>query len=288
MTDIIQLTLIGISQGCIYGLIALGFVMIYKATEMVNFAQGEIMMVGSFVAWTFVVDLGLNFWFGVSLAILAMALFGYLLDAVVVRRILGQPMFSIVILTIGIGIILRAGAGMIWGNEPLTMPTPFNGNSFIAGAQIGNERLAIIGISMMLIGVLWAFFRFNRWGIAMQAASQNQLAALYLGIPVRVIYSAVWGGAALISTVAGTLLSPITMIEPLNSFLGIKAFAAAIIGGFASLPGAVLGGIIIGVSEALCGAYAPEFKEIIGYIIMMIVLTIRPQGLFDRIHLKKV
>jgi branched-chain amino acid transport system permease protein len=288
MTEFVQLILIGVSQGCIYGLIALGFVMIYKATEMVNFAQGDLMMIGSFVAWSFVVGLGMNFWAGLLAAVLTMAVFGYVVDASVVRRIIGQPQFSAVILTIGLGIILRAVAGIVWGNEPLTMPTPFSGNSELMNAVIGNERLAIIIATVLLIIVLWAFFRYSRWGIAVQASSQNQMAAYYLGIPVRVVYSAVWAGAASISTLAGVLLAPITLIEPLNGLLGIKAFAAAVIGGFGSMPGAIFGGIAIGLAEAFAGAYAPETKETIGFVLMLVVLTIRPQGLFERTYRKKV
>jgi len=288
VSDVIQLLLIGITQGCVYGLIALGFVMIYKATEMVNFSQGDLMMLGSFVAWTFVVDLGLGFWTGFALAILVMAAVGFLIDSVIVRRIIGQPQFAVIILTIGLGIIMRAAAGMIWGTQPLSMPTPFTGTSSIGGAIIGNERLAIIAATVILITGLWAFFRYSRWGIAVQASSQNQLAAYYVGIPVRVIYSSVWAGAAAISTVAGVLLAPITLIEPLNGFLGIKAFAAAVIGGFSSMPGAVVGGIIIGVAEAFSSAYFPFVNETIGFIIMLVVLTIRPHGLFERTHRKKV
>lgn len=288
MTEFLQLLLIGVSQGCVYGLIALGFVMIYKATEMVNFAQGDLMMIGSFVAWTFIVSLGMNFWLGAGLAILAMVIFGLLLDAVVVRRVMGQPQFAVVLLTIGLGIMFRALAGIIWGNEPLAMPTPFRGLGNLSGVVIGNERLAIIVTTVLLVAVLWAFFRYNRWGVAVQAASQNQLAAYYLGIPVRWVYSAVWAGAAGISTIAGLLLAPITMIEPSNGLLGIKAFAAAVIGGFGSMPGAILGGVVIGVAEAYSGAYAPQVKEIIGYAIMLAVLVVLPHGLFERGYRKKV
>ena len=288
MTDFLQLLIVGISQGCIYGLVALGFVLIYKAAEMVNFAQGELMVVGSFVAWTFIAGMGFSFLIGLLAAVVTMAVFGFLLDIVIIRRIIGQPQFSVIILTIGIGIILRAGSGMIWGNQPLTMPTPFQGNSEFFGAVIGNERLAIIGATVFLIGGLALFFRYSRWGIALMASSQNQLAALYLGIPVRFIFSAVWAGAAVISTIAGIMLAPITLIEPLNGLLGIKAFAAAVIGGFSSLTGAIVGGIIIGLAESFTGAYMPVVKETIGYIIMLVVLMVRPRGLFERAYQKKV
>ena len=124
MNEFLQLLIVGISQGCIYGLMALGFVMIYKATEMVNFAQGDMMMLGSFVAWTLIMDLGMPFWLGVPATLIIMALFGALVDILIVRRVIGQPQFAVIILTLGLGIIFRAAAGMIWGQVPLTIDSP--------------------------------------------------------------------------------------------------------------------------------------------------------------------
>ena len=288
MAEFLQLLIIGISQGCVYGLIAMGFVMIYKATEMVNFAQGDIMMLGAFVAFTFSAIVGLNFWLSLLAAMAVMMVFGFLVDAVVVRRIIGQPQFSIVILTISLGFIFRSAAGMIWGQNPLSIETPFGGSSNFAGAVIGHDRLAIMGGTIVVVAAIWAFLRFSRWGIAMQAASQNQLASFYVGIPVKLVYSGVWGLAAVISCIAGVLLAPITLIGTLNGFLGIKAFAAAVIGGFGSLPGALVGGLIIGIAEPFAAAYLPEVKNIIGYLIMFAVLMLRPEGLFATIYQKKV
>ena len=288
MAEFLQLLIIGISQGCVYGLIAMGFVMIYKATEMVNFAQGDIMMLGAFVAFTFSAIVGLNFWLSLLAAMAVMMVFGFLVDAVVVRRIIGQPQFSIVILTISLGFIFRSAAGMIWGQNPLSIETPFGGSSTFAGAVIGHDRLAIMGGTIVVVAAIWAFLRFSRWGIAMQAASQNQLASFYVGIPVKLVYSGVWGLAAVISCIAGVLLAPITLIGTLNGFLGIKAFAAAVIGGFGSLLGALVGGLIIGIAEPFAAAYLPEVKNIIGYLIMFAVLMLRPEGLFATIYQKKV
>lgn len=288
MAEFLQLLIIGLSQGCVYGLIAMGFVMIYKATEMVNFAQGDIMMFGAFVAFTFSAIVGLNFWLSLLAAMAVMMVFGFLVDMVVVRRIIGQPQFSIVILTISLGFIFRAAAGMIWGQNPLSLDTPFSGSSTFAGAVIGHDRLAIMGGTLVVVTSIWAFLRYSRWGIAMQAASQNQLASFYVGIPVKLVYSGVWGLAAVISCIAGVLLAPITLIGTLNGFLGIKAFAAAVIGGFGSLPGALVGGLIIGIAEPFAAAYLPEVKNIIGYLIMFAVLMLRPEGLFATIYQKKV
>jgi branched-chain amino acid transport system permease protein len=288
--ELAQLIVGGVAQGCVYGLIALGFVLIYKATEMVNFAQGDVMMLGAFMALTFIGTMGMNYWLGFLLAALAMAVFGYLLDALILRRIIGQPQFAIVILTISLGFIFRSAAGFIWGHETQSFPTPFTNRSLNAGGLIlPLETLSTIAGTLILAGLLFLFFNYTRIGNAMQAASQNQLAAYYMGIPVKRINSLIWALSAVVATVAGVLLSPTSLVDPGIGFLGIKAFAAAVVGGFGSLIGTVLGGLIVGVSETLAGRFLPTgFKEIVAYLIMLGVLFVRPQGLFSTIQRKKV
>ena len=288
--ELLQVLITGLGQGCLYGLIALGFVLIYKATEIVNFAQGELLMLGAFFAVTYVGILGLPFWLAFLLTIASMAVFGYLLDMLVIRSMIGESPFSVIILTISIGFILRSVASGIWGSDILSLETPYSGEmADIAGLVIGQEYLVVIAGTIILSLVLYLFFRFSSLGIAMQAASQNQLAAYYMGIPVKRIFSLIWAISALVAAVAGTLMAPISLVSPQMGFLGIKAFAAAVIGGFGSLPGALVGGLIIGSSEQLAGTYLPTgFQEISAYVIMFLVLTVRPQGLFAQIQQKKV
>ncbi|HJU32512.1 MAG TPA: branched-chain amino acid ABC transporter permease [Hyphomicrobiaceae bacterium] len=288
--ELLQLIVGGTAQGCVYGLIALGFVLIYKATEMVNFAQGDLMMLGAFVAMSLIGTMGMNYWLGFLLAALAMAVFGYLLDAVVLRRIIGQPQFAIVILTISMGFLFRAAAGFIWGHEPQSFETPFTNRIINAGGVIlPLESISMIAGTILLAALLYLFFTYTKLGNAMQAASQNQLAAYYMGIPVKRINSLIWALSAIVATIAGVLLSPVSLVDPSIGFLGIKAFAAAIVGGFGSLLGTVLGGLIVGVSETLAGRYLPPgFKEIVAYLIMLAVLLVRPQGLFSTTQRKKV
>lgn len=290
--DILQLLIGGIANGCIYGLVALGFVLIYKATEAVNFAQGDMMMLGAFVTLAFVNEdwWGMNFMVGVLLAIVVMAVLSYLLEVVVIRRLFGQPQFAVVILTIALGFVIRFVAGVIWGHEPQSLETPLAGKSIdLGGIALGYDELFVILVTAVLTLVLWLFFARTRLGIAMQAASQNQLAAYYMGIPVKLISSLIWAVAGITATVAGVLFASKGAIDPASGLLGIKAFAAAVIGGFGSLPGALAGGLIIGIVEPLAQFYgAPGYSQIAPYAIMLLVLVLKPNGLFAQIQQKKV
>ena len=181
MIDFLQQLFSGVALGCVYGLIALGFVLIYKATEVVNFAQGEVMMIGAFLSYTFIATMGLNYWLGFAMCIVCMAIIGSLLERLVVRPILGYPQFSIVMATIGLGLVLRALAGIIWGTDDLRIETPFTGGVVNVGQLVLSlDSLSIIAATAVLCAVLYAFFRFTRLGIAMQATSQNMLAAYYM------------------------------------------------------------------------------------------------------------
>ena len=288
----IQLVISGIAQGCIYGLIALGFVLIYKATETVSFAQGELMMLGAFGGLAGSTLLGFPFWVSVLGTLAAMALFGVLTERLVIRPILGQPAFSIVMLTIGIGYVARGAITMIpaIGTETHTLPVPYKDQVWRLGELVlSAEQVVVIGVTAVLCALLYAMFRFTRLGIAMQAASQNQLAAYYMGIPVKRLNGLVWGLAALVAAIAGLLLAPITFVYANMGFIGLKAFPAAVVGGFGSLPGAIVGGLIIGVVESLAGFYLPEgFKDTAAYIVVLVMLMVKPNGLFGEKLRKKV
>lgn len=290
MLDLIQQTIGGIALGCVYGLIALGFVLIYKATEVVNFAQGELMMLGAFLSFTFITTLGFNYWVGFALAVICMGVLGTVMERAVVRPILGYPQFSIVMATIGLGMVLRSLAGMFWGTDDLRIETPFTGGVQRFGSLvIANDSLSIIVATVLLCVVLYSFFRFTKVGIAMQATSQNMLAAYYMGIPVKRVFSLIWAISAMVACMAGVLLAPITFIHANVGFLGLKAFPAAVLGGFSSIPGALVGGIIIGVVETLSGFYLPEgFKDVAAYVVLLVVLLVKPEGLFGTRTLKKV
>lgn len=290
--EIFQLLIGGLANGCIYGLVALGFVLIYKASEGVNFAQGDMMMLGAFVALGLgnSDQMGLPFGVAVIVAMVLMFGIGWGIERVVVRRIFGQPQFALVILTIALGFVLRFAAGSIWGYSPLVLETPFAGMNFrVAGVVIGMADILAIVVTLVLTSGLWAFFAFTRIGLAAQAASQNQLAAYIVGVPVKRVNALIWGLSGVVATVAGVLYAAKGAIDPNIGLLGIKAFAAAVIGGLGSLPGALLGGLLIGVVEPIAARYAPgELAQMSPYIIMLIVLVTRPGGLFAQIQAKKV
>jgi branched-chain amino acid transport system permease protein len=288
----LQLVISGIAIGCIYGLIALGFVLIYKATETVSFAQGDLMMLGAFGGLAGMTMLGFPFWAAVLAAIAAMAIFGVLLERIVIRPILGQPAFSIVMLTIGIAYVARGLITMIpnIGTETHTLPVPYKDQIWKLGALVLNvEQMVVIAATAVLCAGLFAMFKYSKLGMAMQASSQNQLAAYYMGIPVKTLNGLVWGLAAAVAAIAGLLLAPITFVHANMGFIGLKAFPAAVVGGFTSLPGAIVGGLVIGIVESLAGFYLPDgFKDTAPYVVVLIMLMVKPNGLFGEKLRKKV
>ena len=288
INDVIHLGIIGLSQGCAYGLIALGFVLIYKATEVVNFAHGEFMMLGAFAVLAISESTGWGFWPSFVLGCLTIGAVGYLVDAQVMRRIIGESQASVFILTVAFGFIFRSLAGMIFGWNTQSLDTPFDGKISLGGIEVGTDRVAIVVATVLLVAVVYLFFGRTRVGIAMQASSQNQLAAYYMGIPVKRLVSVTWGIGAMIAAAAGVLLAPVTQVDTTIGLLGIKALAGAIIGGFGSIPGALLGCVLIGVIEPFADYFLPGIKGVSAYVVMLIVLFVRPEGLIVQTYQKKV
>jgi branched-chain amino acid transport system permease protein len=288
----VQIVIGGVSQGFVYGLIALGFVLIYKATEAVNFAQGELMMLGAFCGLALATWGGLPYWAVLLGSAAILAVIGFIVEFALLRPVFGQPSFSAIMVTIGLGFLARGLVTMIpgFGTDSHALDTPFSGRVIEAGGlMIGMEHVVIIGAGLLLSAALYGLFRFTRIGIAMQAVSQNQFASWYVGIPVRRLTGLVWALSAAVAAVAGVLLAPIAFIHANMGFIGLKALPAAVIGGFDSLPGAIAGGLILGVIEALAGFYLPEgFKDVAAYVVVLVVLAVRPQGLFGQTSRKRV
>ena len=209
-----------------------------------------------------------------------------------IRPILGQPAFSVVMLTIGIGYVARGLITMIpnIGTDTHTLAVPYKDQVWNVGALVLNvEQMVVIASTAVLSALLYLVFSRSKVGVAMQASSQNQLAAYYMGIPVRRLNGLVWGLASAVAAIAGLLLAPITFVHANMGFIGLKAFPAAVVGGFGSLPGAIVGGLVIGIVESLSGFYLPDgFKDVAAYIVVLIMLMVKPNGLFGDTLRKKV
>jgi len=222
------------------------------------------------------------------LTLVFMGAFGYGVEALVVRRLTGQPVFTVFILTLALGIALRAVAGIIWGFGNYSLPAPVDGNLTLGPVIISWTSVLSIVVTAVVASALYLFFRYARQGVAMQALSLNQLAAFYMGIPVKRLTSSIWAMSAIFGGIAGLLLGPMTLVSTQMGFIGFKAFAGAIVGGFGSIPGAVIGCLLIGVTEPFFDIMFPTLKGIGAYLIMFLVLLIRPQGLLAQIYAKKV
>lgn len=280
----------GIAIGSVYALVAVGFILIYKATDVINFAQGDIMMLGAFVAYTCINLLHMPFLLAIPVTLIVMAVFGKLLERGVLRPLVGEPVLAMLMVTIGLGMIIRNVAGMTWGYDTYKFSAGMSDVPVrFASVAVSSVNLWIIGVTIVLIAALFYFFNKTKMGISMEAASQNQLAAYLMGISVKKVFSNVWGLSAVVAAVGGILLTPIHFLNYNMGFIGLHAFPAAVLGGFGSIPGAIVGGIIIGVSETLAGLYLPAgFKDIFAYIILIAVLLIRPQGIFGIEERKRV
>ncbi len=287
---LLQQIINGFAMGSIYALVALGFVLIYKATEVLNFAQGDLMMVGAFVAFTCINYLHIPFLLAVLITIVFMGIFGKLIERVVLRPLVGEHTVAMLMATVGLGMIIRSLSGMIWGYDTYQFQAGISDFPVRLGAvAFSSVNLWIIGITLILITGLYLFFSRTKMGISMEATSQNQLAAYLMGIGVKKVFSNIWALSAIVAAIGGILLTPIQFLNYNMGYIGLRAFPAAVLGGFGSVPGAIVGGIIIGISEALAGVYLPVgFKDIFAYIILIAVLLIRPEGIFGLPERKRV
>ena len=290
MTQVIQLTLNGMAIGAIYALVALGLVLTYKATEVLNFAHGDVLMASSFVGWGLIVGLGWPFWIAALATVAIAAALSWLIDARVMRLIVGQPQFAGVMLTIAIAFMLRGLVSMAFGPESRTYPTPWTGQKTqFGGVVVSDLSLVIIAAAMIITLALFWFLKKTNLGVAIQAASQNQLAAYLSGIRVKRVTSLVWAISGAIAAICGLLLAPIALVDIGLWIVVLKALAAVVLGGFGSIPGAILGGLLLGVIEQFSGVYLPTgFKDAMAYLVLIGVLILWPRGLLGEAHGRRV
>jgi branched-chain amino acid transport system permease protein len=293
MEKFIQLTLSGVANGAIFALVALGFVLIYKSSDVINFAQGELLMIGSYLIYFTVEQIGLFWPIGVVLAVVMAAVAGVLIEQLVLRPLIGEPVISVIMVTIGLSSLLRAIIGAIWGITPLPEPEFLPSEPVqVFGASVGIDKLWAIGLAILLLIILTIFFRRSSEGIAMRAVADDQQAALSMGISVKRVWAVAWAIAAVTAAVGGILLASIFGgVSTTVGRVGLLVFPVVILGGLDSIPGAIIGGVIIGLLQAYAGGYLPSglgLGEVAPFIVLLLILLVRPYGLFGTKIIERV
>jgi branched-chain amino acid transport system permease protein len=290
---LLQLLVSGIAVGSVYAVIGIGFVVIYKATKILNFAHGEILMMAAYLCLTLIESLHLPFWAAVPLTLAFCAITGIFIERFIMRPMIGEPVFAMVMITLGLSIVLRPLIGMIFGFGNVMFPSPFPQKPIVlSGIVLSHAHLWTFFISCAVMLLFFLFFKYSKVGIAMRAAADRQIIAFLMGINVKRVFSLSWAIAAASAGIAGILLANVMVINLNLSFVAIKVFPAIILGGMDSIAGALVGGLIIGVFETLVGGYLDihlsGIKEISSYILLFVILTIRPYGLFGTEEVERV
>ena len=280
----------GLATGGVYASLALALVMIYQATHHVNFAQGELAMCSTYLAWS-MINAGMPYWLAFIITVVISFFFGMGVERVLIRRVEHAPVLTVVIVFIGLQFILNSLAGWIFGYTIQSFPSPFPEDPPFGNPFINSHELGIVAVTFLVVTMLWAFFRFTSTGLALRGAAANSDSAGLCGIRVGSMLALGWGLASAIGAVAGMLIAPVVFLDP-NMMGGILiyAFAAALLGGIDSPVGAVIGGFLLGVLENLAGAYVigTELKLTVALVTIVGVLVVRPSGLFGKVVVTRV
>ena len=288
MSEFFQQVVAGLGSGAIYGALALALVLIHRATGVINFAQGEMAMFTTYIAWTLIENHGWSYWpaFVVTLAF-AFAL-GLGVQRVVIAPVANTSVLTVVIMTIGLVLTFNGLASLIWSAEIRSFPSPFPNETWqVGGVSISQQDVGTLAVVLVLVALLWAFFQFTKAGLALRASALNPDASRLVGVRVGWMLAIGWGLAAMLGAVAGMLAAPTVLLDPnMMQAILIYAFAAAVLGGIDSPPGAVAGGLILGVGLNLIGTYSDfvgaDLKLPVALLIILIVLLVRPAGLFGK------
>ncbi|HEX4902728.1 MAG TPA: branched-chain amino acid ABC transporter permease [Acidimicrobiales bacterium] len=298
MTEFLQLTFQGVALGSQYALIALGFVVIYKATGVINFAQGGFVLVGAYLGYNFTQTWDLPFYLALVMAMVAGAILGAVVERLLLRHMVGQPVFAVLMITIGLLFVLEQTATSVWGFDNLNLGDPWG----IDTVKVGDLNLAVadlwtIGLAAVAMLLFFAFFRYTATGVAMRATALDQEAAVAQGISAGRIFALAWAVSGAVAALGGvTLAAGPAQLAPGISFVALAAFPAMILGGLDSPAGAVVGGIVIGVTQSLTAGYQPDHAEWLGtnfhivmpYVVMILILLVRPYGLFGTREVRRV
>jgi branched-chain amino acid transport system permease protein len=289
----IQQIISGLANGSIYASVALALVMIYQATDVVNFAQGEMAMFSTYLAWT-LIHAGLPYWVAFFLTVGLSFIGGLVIERLIIRPVESAPILTIVIVCMGLLVIFNSIAGWVYSYLIKPFPSPFPKQPMkIGNIVLAFHDLGAIGVTLIMLALLYLFFRFTPLGLTMRAAAQNPGSSRLVGIRVSQMLMLGWGLAAALGAVAGMMVAPVVFLDPnMMSGILIYAFASATLGGFTSPVGAVLGGFIVGITENLVGTYVsfigPELKLTVALVLIIVVLLVRPSGLFGKAVVKRV
>jgi branched-chain amino acid transport system permease protein len=290
MESFLHQLLAGLATGGIYASVALALVMIYQTTHHVNFAQGELAMFATYLAWA-MIEAGLPYWVAFFLTVGVAFVLGVLIERVIVRPVENAPVLCVVDVFIGLLVIFNSLAGWIFTYTIKTFPSPFPANTATTNNLISAHDIGAVGVTLAVVGLLYGFIRFTPLGLALRAVAQNPASSKLVGIRVGWILALGWGLAAAIGAIAGMMAAPVVYLDPnMMSGILIYAFAAALIGGIDSPGGAVFGGFLVGVLENLIGAYVigNELKLSVALVLIVGVLLVRPSGFFGRVHVTRV
>jgi branched-chain amino acid transport system permease protein len=290
MSTFISLTVYGLSDGALLALAALGFVLIYKATRVINFAQGEFLLVGAYMFYTAFVVMRLPLLLAVVFGVLVAIVLGIVVERFILRPLIGEHAISVIMVTIGLSSVLKALVQIFYGTsvreQPPILPT---GSIQLAGATVPVNRLIVIGIAVIVLFAFSAFFQRSRHGVAMRAVADDQQAALTMGISVKRVFSLAWVLAAVSALIAGVLLADLSAVEQGIAAFGLMVFPVVILGGLDSVPGTVVGGLTIGLLKQYVSGYAdPGLAEVIPYIVLVAILIVRPYGIFGETRIERV
>ncbi len=298
MDIFVQLTIAGLSNGAILALAALGFVLVYKASGVINFAQGQFLLVGAYVLWAAIVRWGLPWELAVVAAIVVAIALGLVVERLALRPLVGQPVISVIMVTVGLAYVLGGAVLWIWGPNASGFPAFIpSDNVSVLGTEVGQNRLWAIGlVAVVLVGFV-LFFRRSRHGIAMRAVADDQQAALSVGISVSRVIALAWALAGVTAVGGGMLIANLTGVSLDLSSFGLLVFPVVILGGLDSVPGAVVGGAVIGLLQQYSGFYLDQqltkinitgTQELVPYVALVLILLVKPYGLFGQERIERV
>ena len=284
----------GILIGLMYSLIALGFVLVYKATDAINFAQGEFVMIAGFVVVAFLFTYHMPLWVSIVAGLVAMVAFGFGLERVVLRKLIGRPIIAVVMATIGLAAVLRGLGPLTWGADTKNLALPISDEPFILG-PLFVPPIQILGavVSLAFLAIFGWFFLKSRKGIAMRAVADNQQVAMAMGINVQRYFGLAWAMTGIVSALGGIIWGNLLGVDVNLSLVGFKVFPVVILGGLDSIPGAILGGLIVGIVENVAAGYIDPYvgggtKDFAPYVLMIAALMVRPYGIFGKRIIERV